>query len=123
MRQMLLTGCWCELAFCSHLVLGQVCILNRSQDHAQQCLLLLWPQRLERASLEAAKHTQINITVCQACSNSSSSGSRSMSQAYMYLGFHKQEQEVTARVLHAEARHRAIAIGWVVQGSWFTLDI
>jgi hypothetical protein len=83
-------NCWFELALHSHLVLGQVCILDGAQDHAQQRLLLLWAQRLQGAPLEAAKHTQVNVAVCQACSHSirissgSSGGGRSVQLAIIH---------------------------------------
>jgi hypothetical protein len=83
---MLQNHCWLKHALPSHLVLGQVCILNGSQDHAQQRLLLLWAQCFQGASLEASKQTQVNVAVCQACSriNCSSSG-RSMMLVLMYF--------------------------------------
>jgi hypothetical protein len=39
-------------------------VLKCAQHHAQQCLLLLGPQRLQGTALEAAKHPEVYVTVC-----------------------------------------------------------
>jgi hypothetical protein len=72
----------------AYLVPGQVRLLYCPQHHAQQRLLLLGPQALKRAALEAAKHTEVKVTVCQACRHTAWRHTPSMSHSWDALHAH-----------------------------------